>query len=341
MTRHIIVTGGAGFIGSAMVEKLIKEDIKPIVLDKLTYAGHRENLEHLPAGSYELVVGDIGDQALVDKLLQQYLPEAILHLAAESHVDNSISGPQEFIETNVVGNFLLLQSALKYYQNLSGPSKRLFRFVQVSTDEVYGSLGETGHFTEESQIQPNSPYSASKAAGDHLARAWHHTFGLPVVTTHCSNNYGPRQFPEKLIPVMISKALAHEQLPVYGNGSNVRDWIFVNDHCEGIWLALTKGKIGEVYNFGGRAEYDNLSLVKKLCQLLDQLRPRADKKSYEEQIGFVMDRLGHDQRYAIDDTKAEEELGFRRSVTFEQGLKSTVEWYLENQQWCTEVQKAA
>lgn len=341
MTKHMIVTGGAGFIGSAMVAKLIREGIKPVVLDKLTYAGHKENLDGLPTDVYELVIGDIADQPLVEKLLNQYQPEAVLHLAAESHVDNSITGPQEFIQTNVVGNFLLLQSVLKYFQSLDEGKKQAFRFVQVSTDEVYGSLGEEGHFTEASQIQPNSPYSASKAAGDHLARAWHHTFGLPVITTHCSNNYGPRQFPEKLIPVIIHKALADEKLPIYGNGSNVRDWIFVDDHCQGIWLSLTKGKIGEVYNFGGRAEYDNLSLVKKLCHILDQLQPRADGKAYEEQIGFVTDRLGHDLRYAIDDSKAEQELEFSRSVTIDQGLRETVQWYLNNQQWCRQVQKAA
>lgn len=341
MTRHMMVTGGAGFIGCAMVAKLVQEGIKPIVLDKLTYAGHRENLDHLPVGSFELVVGDIGNQQLVSSLLEKYQPEAVLHLAAESHVDNSITGPQEFIETNVVGNFLLLQSTLQYYKKLNEVAQQKFRFVQVSTDEVYGSLGKEGHFTEASQIQPNSPYSASKAAGDHLARAWHHTYGLPVITTHCSNNYGPRQYPEKLIPVMIHKALAGEKLPIYGNGSNVRDWIYVDDHCQGIWLALTKGQVGEVYNFGGRAEFDNLSLVKKLCHLLDQLKPRADRQSYEEQIGFVTDRLGHDQRYAIDDTKAEEELDFTRSVTLDQGLKATVQWYLDNQQWCVQVQKAA
>jgi dTDP-glucose 4,6-dehydratase len=339
--KHVIITGGAGFIGSAMVGKLIAEGVKPIVLDKLTYAGHRENLAEFPASSYELVVGDIADQPLVGGLFAKYQPAAVLHLAAESHVDNSITGPQAFIQTNVVGNFLLLQSALNYFKTLSGSTKEAFRFVQVSTDEVYGSLGAEGHFTEHSQIQPNSPYSASKAAGDHLARAWHHTFGLPVITTHCSNNYGPRQFPEKLIPVMIHKALAGEKLPIYGNGSNVRDWIFVDDHCHGIWLSLTKGRVGEVYNFGGRAEFDNLSLVKKLCTLLDHLQPRADKKSYVEQIGFVTDRLGHDQRYAIDDSKAEQELGFSRSMTIDEGLHATVKWYLENQQWCNTVKKVA
>ena len=341
MTKHIIITGGAGFIGSSLVGLLVDKGYTPIVLDKLTYAGHPENLAYLPDGSYELVVGDIGDGPLVAGLLAKYQPEAIFHLAAESHVDNSITGPKAFIETNIVGNFTLLGAALECYQGLEGSAREAFRFIQVSTDEVYGSLGATGHFTEGSQIQPNSPYSATKAGGDHLARAWFETYGLPVVTTHCSNNYGPRQFPEKLIPVMISKALAGEKLPVYGDGSNVRDWIFVDDHCLGIWLSFEKGVPGEVYNFGGRAELDNLTLVKQLCGLLDELQPSPQDKKYEEQIAFVQDRLGHDQRYAIDDSKAERELGFTRSVNFEQGLRQTVEWYLANGDWCAQVTKKA
>lgn len=340
-TPNILITGGAGFIGSALVAHLVELGVFPIVLDKLTYAGHPENLSWLAEGSYKLVVGDIGDEALVAQLLKEYQPEAVLHLAAESHVDNSITGPKAFIDTNIIGNFVLLQATLRHYQSLKEEAKQRFRFVQVSTDEVYGSLGADGYFTEASQIQPNSPYSASKAAGDHLARAWHHTYGLPVITTHCSNNYGARQFPEKLIPVMIEKALSGEHLPIYGNGSNIRDWIYVNDHAAGIWLACTKGEIGEVYNFGGRAELDNLTLVKKLCAMLDAIKPRADGKNYAEQIRFVTDRLGHDQRYAIDDSKAEKELGFKRSVDFEQGLKQTIMWYLDNQQWCQQVKKAA
>ena len=339
--QHTIVTGGAGFIGSALVGLLASKGYMPIVLDKLTYAGHPENLKYLPQDSYKLVVGDIGDGELVSKLCAEHQPRAIFHLAAESHVDNSIAGPKAFIETNIVGNFTLLQVALDYYKTLDGAAKDAFRFVQVSTDEVYGSLGANGHFTEDSQIQPNSPYSATKAGGDHLARAWFETFGLPVVTTHCSNNYGPRQFPEKLIPVMISNALSGKPLPVYGDGSNVRDWIFVDDHCQGLWLAFEKAAAGAVYNFGGREEWDNVSLVKKLCATLDELRPRSDGNKYEQQINFVTDRLGHDKRYAIDDSKAEEELGFTRSVNFEQGLKQTVQWYLDNGDWCKQVLKAA
>lgn len=338
--KHVLITGGAGFIGSALVGLAVAKGYHPIVLDKLTYAGHPENLDYLPQGSHTLVVGDIGDAELVAKLLAEHQPQAIFHLAAESHVDNSITGPKAFIETNIVGNFVLLNAAREYFQTLEGAEKDSFRFIQVSTDEVYGSLGPEGHFTEASQIQPNSPYSATKAGGDHLARAWFETYRLPVVTTHCSNNYGPRQFPEKLIPVMIQNALAGKPLPIYGNGSNVRDWIFVDDHCSGIWLAFEKGTPGEVYNFGGRAELDNLTLVHQLCDLLDELRPNP-RGSYRDQINFVQDRPGHDQRYAIDDSKAEKELGFTRSVNFEQGLRQTVQWYLANGDWCEQVLKVA
>lgn len=337
--QRVMVTGGAGFIGSALVKLLVGKGYYPIVLDKLTYAGHPENLAHLPTGSYELVVGDIGDASLVGNLLHTHQPSAIYHLAAESHVDNSITGPKAFIETNIVGNFTLLQAALQYYNTLDTAAKAHFRFIQVSTDEVYGSLGPVGHFTEASQIQPNSPYSASKAGGDHLARAWYETFSLPVIITHCSNNYGPRQFPEKLIPVMIHKALAGEPLPIYGDGSNVRDWIFVEDHCAGLMLACEKGQIGDTYNFGGRAELDNLTLVNKLCALLDTLSPRSDAKPYASQITFVADRLGHDKRYAIDDRKAEKQLGFTRSVDINEGLAQTLSWYLANDAWSQQVLK--
>lgn len=339
--KTMLVTGGAGFIGSALVGLLIEKGYDVVVLDKLTYAGHPENLAHLPPERYELVEGDIADVVMVAKLLKGHQPNAVFHLAAESHVDNSITGPKAFIETNIVGNFVLLQQTLEYYQKLEPEEQKDFRFVQVSTDEVYGSLGKDGYFTEETQIQPNSPYSATKAGGDHLARAWHHTYGLPVITTHCSNNYGPRQYPEKLIPVMIENALAGKPLPVYGDGSNVRDWIFVDDHCAGLWLAYEKGKVGEVYNFGGREEWDNLSLVKKLCSILDELKPRSDGKPYAEQISFVEDRLGHDKRYAIDDVKAEKKLGFTRSKNFENGLEETIQWYLQNSQWCEQVKKVA
>lgn len=335
----VLVTGGAGFIGSSFVEMIIAKGRKVIVLDKLTYAGHPDNLKHLPAQSYKLVIGDIGNAPLVQSLLQKHHITAVFNLAAESHVDNSIAGPEAFIETNVRGVFHLLQACQAYFTHLPDSLKPAFRFIQVSTDEVYGSLGAEGAFTEASQINPNSPYSATKAAGDHLARAWRVTYGLPVITTHCSNNYGPRQHPEKLIPNIISKALAGEKLPVYGDGSNVRDWIQVEDHCHGIWLAYTKGSVGETYNFGGNAEVDNLSLVKRICTILDQKRPGASGKSYAEQIAFVTDRLGHDRRYAIDDRKACEQLGFSRKHTLEEGLLQTVDWYLANQDWCNMMRK--
>jgi dTDP-glucose 4,6-dehydratase len=328
MTFTIIVTGGAGFIGSAFVDYAVKQGAYVVVLDKLTYAGRRENLAHVPHSFYELVVGDIADSHLVEHLLAKHSPVAVFNFAAESHVDNSISGPQAFVETNINGTYALLQACRSHFETLSEEAKRNFRYVQVSTDEVYGSLGAEGAFTEESPIRPNSPYSATKAAADHLVRAWFKTFGLPTLVTRCSNNYGPRQFPEKLIPLMISKALSGEGLPVYGDGKNVRDWIYVDDHCAGIWAAYKNGKLGDVYNFGGHAEVSNIDLVHTLCKLLDGLKPRADGKSYAEQITFVKDRLGHDFRYAIDDQKALQELGFKRTQTFETGLKSTVEWFL-------------
>ncbi len=325
--KNLLVTGGAGFIGSAFVRLAAQKGCNVVVLDKLTYAGHRSNLE---GAKCELVVGDIADGELVAKLLREHKIDALLNFAAESHVDNSISGPAPFIDTNILGTYHLLEAALRYWRE-----KNDFRFVQISTDEVYGSLGATGKFSEASPFQPNSPYSACKAAGDHLARAWHHTFGLPVVTTHCSNNYGPRQYPEKLIPHMIRCALSGQKLPVYGDGKNVRDWIHVEDHCTGVWLALTKGKLGETYDFGGNAEIDNLSLVQKLCALLDARRVGA--KPYAEQISFVKDRPGHDRRYAIDDGKAQRELGFTRAYDFERGLAATVDWYLANEAWCETV----
>lgn len=330
----ILITGGAGFIGSCFTGLCAARGVRAIVLDKLTYAGHKANLEWIGKGRYELVEGDINDGPLVHSLCKKYAPEAILNFAAESHVDNSISGPAPFMETNITGTFRLLEASLKYWKE--HPS---FRYVQISTDEVYGSLGPQGAFTESSPVQPNSPYSASKAAGDHLVRAWHHTYGLPALITRCSNNYGPRQYPEKLIPHMIQCAIEGKPLPVYGDGGNVRDWIHVEDHAEGIWLALTKGKSGEVYNFGGHAEMDNLSLVKQLCALLDARRPRADGTSYAEQISFVTDRLGHDRRYAIDDTKAQKELGFTRKHVFATGLAATADWYLANEKWCRTVMK--
>lgn len=331
----LLVTGGAGFIGSTFVAQCVARGAKVVVLDKLTYAGHKANLEWIvqAPGSWRLVEGDIADGALVSRLLSDHAIQAVVNFAAESHVDNSISGPQAFIETNIGGTFQLLQSSRTYWQTLAGAAKAHFRFVQISTDEVYGSLGPTGKFSESSPMRPNSPYSASKAGADHLVRAWFETYGLPAITTHCTNNYGPRQHPEKLIPRMIACALAGEKMPVYGDGKNVRDWICVEDHCEGVWLALTKGKAGEAYDFGGDAETENIWLVKEICRLLDAKRPK-NSGSYSEQIAFVDDRLGHDRRYAIDDSKAQRELGFTRRYTLAQGLMATIDWYLANQRWC-------
>lgn len=341
-TGNILVTGGAGFIGSAFVNQVASKGCKAVVLDKLTYAGHTDNLADVKKGGYELVVGDIGNGALVRRILKEHNITSVFNFAAESHVDNSIKGPKTFLDTNVMGVYELLQASFEHYQQLTDKLKPNFRFVQVSTDEVYGSLGsDEAAFTEESQFQPNSPYSATKAAGDHLVRAWHHTFGLPVMTTHCSNNYGPRQHPEKLIPTMILKALSGEKLPIYGDGSNIRDWIYVDDHASGVWLTYEKGEVGETYNFGGRAQIDNLTLVKQLCAHLDAKKPREDGASYSEQISFVTDRPGHDQRYAIDDAKAEVTLGFKTSVSHEEGLKKTVDWYLANGAWCETMGKKA
>jgi dTDP-glucose 4,6-dehydratase len=334
----LIVTGGAGFIGSEYVAQRISAGDEVVVIDALTYAGHRANLDWIQHnGKLELVVGNICDAVLVEKTFSRVKPDAIIHFAAESHVDNSITSPGEFLQTNIMGSYTLLEAARKYFNKLSESAKSKFRFVQVSTDEVYGSLGETGYFTEESRYEPNSPYSASKAAGDMLARAWNHTYDLPTIITNCSNNYGQRQFPEKLIPLTITHALSGETLPVYGDGKNIRDWIFVGDHAAGVHLALTKGKIGEVYCFGGRAEKQNIEVVKTICKILDELKPRKDGKPYAEQITFVKDRLGHDRRYAIDDSKAEQELGFRHSYDFEAGIRHTIKWYLDNQDWCKEV----
>ena len=331
MSKHWLVTGGAGFIGSAFVRMALGRGERVTVLDALTYAGHRQNLEGL---SCELVVGDIRDGAKVRALLDQTRPDGLVHFAAESHVDRSIEGPAAFLETNVMGTFELLRASREY---LERHKPAHWKYVQVSTDEVYGSLGDTGKFSEETPFAPNSPYSASKASADHFVRAWNHTYGFPAVVTHCSNNYGPRQYPEKLIPHMIRCALDGKPLPVYGDGQNVRDWIHVDDHCSGVYLALTAGKPGETYCFGGNAEKKNLDLVHLLCDHLDRLKPRADGKSYRTQITFVADRLGHDRRYAIDDRKAERELGFKRKYGFESGLEETIRWYLENGAWCQAV----
>lgn len=337
--QKILVTGAAGFIGSNFVELSLARGIDVIVLDALTYAGRRENLIGLKGpGTLEFVHGDICDPSLVRDLIRKTQPSAVLNFAAESHVDRSIDGPAAFIRTNIQGTFTLLDASLDYWRSLPAELRESFRYLQVSTDEVYGSLGATGKFSEETPIAPNSPYSASKASADLLVRAWHHTYGLPTVTTNCSNNYGPKQFPEKLIPHMIFCALKGKPLPVYGDGGNVRDWIHVADHCQGILLALQKGKPGETYCFGGDAERNNLDVVRLICRELDQLRPRSDGKPHESSIRFVTDRLGHDWRYAIDDRKAQAELGFARQYGFEQGLAATVRWYLENQAWCEAIE---
>ncbi|MFY9316727.1 MAG: dTDP-glucose 4,6-dehydratase [Burkholderiales bacterium] len=326
----LLVTGGAGFIGSNFVLSTLAAAGEPIVnLDKLTYAGSRENLAPVKGDArHEFVQGDICDRALVRRLLVERRPRAIVHFAAESHVDRSIEGPSEFIQTNVVGTFSLLEEARSFWGELTGEEKARFRFLQVSTDEVYGSLeAQAPAFTEAHPYEPNSPYAASKAAADHLARAYHRTYGLPVVTTNCSNNYGPRQYPEKLIPLMIAQALAGKPLPVYGDGQNVRDWLYVLDHCEAVRLVLEKGRAGETYNIGGGAEMRNLDLVRQLCALLDEARPRAGGR-YADLIAMVKDRPGHDRRYAIDSAKIARELGWRPMESFESGLRKTVDWYL-------------
>jgi len=326
----LLVTGGAGFIGSNFVLSALAATGEPIVtLDKLTYAGSVKNLEEVAGDKRHVFVkGDICDRALVRKLLAEHRPRAILHFAAESHVDRSIDGPAEFVQTNVVGSFSLLEEARAWWGTLAGAEKDGFRFLQVSTDEVYGSLAaDAPAFSESHPFAPNSPYAASKAAADHLARAYHHTYGLPVLTTNCSNNYGPRQFPEKLIPLMIAQALAGKPLPVYGDGQNVRDWLYVQDHCEAVRLVLAKGRPGETYNIGGNCEKKNLDLVHALCAILDQARPRKGGR-YADLITMVKDRPGHDRRYAIDASKIEGELGWRPKENFESGLRKTVSWYL-------------
>ncbi|MCC5464145.1 dTDP-glucose 4,6-dehydratase [Pelosinus baikalensis] len=334
----ILVTGGAGFIGSNFVHMAIAQGEKVINLDSLTYAGNLESLQAIVDNpNYRFVQGDIGDGLLVDQLLAEYSPDAVVNFAAESHVDRSIEGPAAFIQTNIVGTFNLLESVKKYWLKRAEADKNKFRFLHVSTDEVFGSLGETGYFTEETPYAPNSPYSASKASSDHLVRAYHHTYGLPVVTTNCSNNYGPYQFPEKLIPLMILNALAGKSLPIYGDGKNVRDWLYVEDHCSAILSVLDKGKIGKTYNIGGHNEKSNLEIVYKICDLLDKARPRDTGKSYREQIAYVKDRPGHDRRYAIDASKIKNELGWVPSETFESGIEKTIQWYLHNAEWCHHV----
>ena len=340
----IIVTGGAGFIGSNFVlDWCRRHDETVINLDKLTYAGNLESLASLQGNArHEFVRGDIGDSALLARLLAQHQPRAIINFAAESHVDRSIHGPEDFIQTNIVGTFRLLEAARYYWNGLPSEDKARFRFLHVSTDEVYGSLDrDEPAFTELRQYEPNSPYSASKAASDHLVRAYHHTYGLPVLTTNCSNNYGPFQFPEKLIPLVIHNALAGKPLPIYGDGQQVRDWLYVEDHCSAIRRVLEAGLVGETYNVGGGSQRVNLDVVHTLCRQLDALQPRVDGKSYREQIAFVKDRPGHDRRYAIDATKIESELGWKPAETFETGMQKTVRWYLENQQWVANVTSGA
>jgi len=340
----ILVTGGAGFIGSNFVlDWFLQSDETVINLDALTYAGNRENLNSLDGDSRHIFVhGDIGNVMLIEQLLNQFQPRAIINFAAESHVDRSIHGPEDFIQTNVVGTFHLLEAVRKYWSNLSGDAKQNFRFLHVSTDEVYGSLSkDEAAFTEQHRYEPNSPYSASKAASDHLARSYHHTYGLPVLTTNCSNNYGPYHFPEKLIPLMIVNALAGKNLPVYGDGQQVRDWLYVKDHCSAIRGVLAAGRVGEVYNVGGWNEKTNIDVVHTICALLDEERPRADGKSYAEQIVTVTDRPGHDRRYAIDASKIERELGWKPAETFDTGIRKTVRWYLQNQNWVSNVQSGS
>jgi len=351
----ILVTGGAGFIGSNFVLDWLAQCDEPLInLDKLTYAGNLENLSTLKDDPRHIFVqGDIGDAELLGRLLAEHRPRAVVNFAAESHVDRSIHGPGEFIQTNIVGTFNLLEAVRAYWQNLPSPAggrgaggegdtKAAFRFLHVSTDEVYGSLAkDEAAFNEMHRYEPNSPYSASKAASDHLVRAYHHTYGLPVLTTNCSNNYGPFHFPEKLIPLMIVNALAGKPLPVYGDGQQIRDWLYVGDHCSAIRRVLEAGRLGEVYNIGGWNEKANLDIVHTVCALLDELRPRADGKSYREQITFVTDRPGHDRRYAIDARKIERELGWKPVETFDTGIRKTVQWYLDNQGWVNNVQSGS
>ena len=340
----ILVTGGAGFIGSNFVLDWLAEGREPVVnLDKLTYAGNPENLRSLDGDERHIFVhGDIGDQALVSSLLAEYKPRAIVNFAAESHVDRSIHGPEDFVQTNIVGSFRLLEAVRAHWGGLLDADKSAFRFLHVSTDEVYGSLAPGAPaFTESHAYEPNSPYSASKAASDHLVRAYHHTYGLPVLTTNCSNNYGPFHFPEKLIPLMIVNALSGKPLPVYGDGQQIRDWLYVGDHCSAIARVLEAGRPGETYNVGGWNEKPNIEIVKTICGLLDELRPRTDGRSYAEQITYVKDRPGHDRRYAIDARKIERELGWRPAETFDSGIRKTVNWYLENPEWVENVKSGA
>ncbi|MAF99692.1 MAG: dTDP-glucose 4,6-dehydratase [Acidiferrobacteraceae bacterium] len=332
--KSVFITGGAGFIGSAVIRHLIANTMWSVVnIDKLTYAGNLETLKSVEESErYTFEKADICDRSEMGRLFREHQPSAIMHLAAESHVDRSIDGPALFIHTNVIGTYTLLEAARAYWNGLDHEMREGFRFHHVSTDEVYGSLGDEGLFTEETSYKPNSPYSASKASSDHLVRAWHHTYGMPVVTSNCSNNYGPYQFPEKLIPLMVLNALEGRPLPIYGKGDNVRDWLYVDDHARGLCLIMEEGRVGETYNVGGNSEKTNLEVVHGICGAMDEIIPRQ-QGSYQELITYVSDRPGHDQRYAIDASKIERELGWSPTETFESGLRKTVEWYLENRGW--------
>lgn len=336
---RLLITGGAGFIGSALIRQLLSEtDYQIANVDKLTYAGNLESLSSVDdSPNYQFIHADICDSEAMHRAFSQFQPTAVMHLAAESHVDRSIDGPGEFIQTNLVGTYTLLEAARKYWLTLDSAASEAFRFHHISTDEVFGSLGETGLFTEDMPYEPNSPYSASKAGSDHLVRAWHHTYGLPTLMTNCSNNYGPYQFPEKLLPLMISNAQVGKALPVYGKGDNIRDWLYVDDHARALKVVLETGVVGECYNIGGFNEHTNLDVVHQLCTILDELLPESPYVPHENLIEFVTDRPGHDQRYAIDATKIERELGWLPEETFATGLRKTVQWYIDNTTWCQRV----
>lgn len=339
MKKLILVTGGAGFIGSALIRKILNTtDWNVVNVDKLTYAGHRETVADVESSSrYAFEHADICDMAKMKRIFEQYAPQGVIHLAAESHVDRSIDGPAEFINTNIIGTYTLLEAARKYWVHLATSQREAFRFHHVSTDEVYGSLGAKGHFTESTPYRPSSPYSSSKAAADHLVRAWQKTYDLPTVVSNCSNNYGPYQYPEKLIPVIITKALHEEAIPIYGAGQNVRDWLYVDDHAEALVIIFNQGVIGETYNVGGKCELSNLTLARLVCESLAQMTGCSGKRHYESLIEFVTDRPGHDLRYAMDVSKIEAELGWQPNETIESGLRKTVRWYVDNQQWCRKV----
>jgi dTDP-glucose 4,6-dehydratase len=336
----LMITGGAGFIGSNFIlQQINKFNNKILCFDKLTYAGNIENLINVEYNSlYSFVNGDICDKNIVNETIEHFKPDAIIHFAAESHVDRSIDGPMEFIQTNIVGTAILLDASLNYYKKLSKEKKLKFKFLHVSTDEVYGSLGKEGQFKETTPYDPSSPYSASKASSDHLVRAWYRTFGLPILITNCSNNYGPSQFPEKLIPLMIINAISNKSLPIYGTGENIRDWLFVADHCDAIYLVVRNGEVGQTYNIGGNCEMQNIEIVNKICVILDEYYPNKNNKSYKNQIIFVKDRPGHDIRYAIDSTKIKREINWEPKENFNTGIKKTIKWYLENKNWWKAIQ---